>query len=119
MSDLSYFSPGRSKQLTVLLWSAIVLAGLGAGVAGLLVGTGQAGASVLVGVPAFRVLGTAGMALRGLREGAFAAKPWSLAAAGVLILTGVVFAQDPVSIVPSIIGILLALLAILGDHGER
>lgn len=119
MNDVSYFSPGRSKQLGVLLWSAIVLAGLGAGLAGFLVGTGHPGDAIFVGTPAFLVLGTAGMALRELRSGTFAAKPWSLAAAGVLILTGVVFAQDPVSVVPSIIGILLALLAILGDHGER
>jgi hypothetical protein len=30
MSDLSYFSPGPTTQLTVLRWSAFVPAGIGA-----------------------------------------------------------------------------------------
>jgi hypothetical protein len=119
MSDLSYFSPGRSKQLGVLLWAAIVLAGLGAGLAGFLVGTGHAGFAIFVGVPAFLVLGTAGMAMRALREGTFAAKPWSMAAGAVLILTGLFFAESAVTILPSLVGILLVLLALLADHGER
>jgi hypothetical protein len=119
MSEVSYFSPGRSKQLAVLLWSAIVLAGLGAALAGFLVGTGHAAESIFVGVPAFLVLGTAGMALRAVRAGTFAAKPWSAAAGGVLVLTGFLFAQDPVSVLPSLVGILLVLLAMLADRGER
>jgi hypothetical protein len=119
MSDLSYYSPGRAKQLGILLWTAIVLAGLGAGLAGFLVGTGHADFAILVGVPAFLVLGTAGMAMRALREGTYAAKPWSAAAGAVLILTGLFFAQTAVSIVPSMVGILLVLLALLGDRGER
>jgi hypothetical protein len=119
MSDLSYYSPGRSKQLGVLLWAAVVLAGIGAGLAGFLVGTGHPGDAIYVGVPAFLSLGTAGMALRALREGTFASKPWSLAAGAVLILTGLVFAQSAVSILPSMVGVLLALLSLLGDHGER
>ena len=119
MSDVSYFSPGRSKQLGILLWAAVVLAGLAAGLAGFLVGTGHAGFAIFVGVPAFLVLGTAGMAMRALRWGAFAAKPWSMAAGAVLILTGLLFAQSAVSILPSMVGILLVLLALLGDRGER
>jgi hypothetical protein len=119
MSDLSYYSPGRAKQLGILLWTAVVLAGLGAGLAGFLVGTGHADFAILVGVPAFLVLGTAGMAMRALREGTYAAKPWSAAAGAVLILTGLFFAQTAVSIVPSMVGILLVLLALLGDRGER
>ena len=119
MSDLSYYSPGRSKQLGVLLWVAVALAGIGAGLAGFLVGTGRPGDAIYVGVPAFLALGTAAMALRALREGTFASKPWSLASGAVLILTGLVFAQSAVSILPSMVGILLVLLALLGDHGER
>ena len=119
MSDLSYYSPGRSKQLGVLLWVAVALAGIGAGLAGFLVGTGRPGDAIYVGVPAFLALGTAAMALRALREGTFASKPWSLAAGAVLILTGLVFAQSAVSILPSMVGVLLVLLALLGDHGER
>ena len=119
MSDLSYYSPGRSKQLGVLLWAAIVLAGIGAGLAGFLVGTGRPGDAIYVGVPAFLTLGTAGMALRAVREGTFSAKPWSTAAGAVLILVGLVFAGSDVIILPSIVGILLVLLALLGDHGER
>jgi hypothetical protein len=119
MSDLSFYSPGRAKQLTALLWAAIVLAGLGAGLAGFLVGTGHAGFAIFVGVPAFLVLGTAGMAMRALRGGTFAAKPWSIAAGAVLILIGLVFADSAVSILPSIVGILLVLLAMLADRGER
>jgi hypothetical protein len=119
MSDLSYFSPGRTKQLGILLWAAVVLAGLGAGLAGFLVGTGYAVFAIFVATPAFLVLGTAAMGLRALREGTFAAKPWSACAGAVLILTGLFFAQDAVSILPSIVGILLVLLALLRDHGER
>jgi hypothetical protein len=119
MSDLSFYSPGRAKQLTVLLWAAIVLAGLAAGLAGFLVGTGHAGFAIFVGVPAFLVLGTAGMAMRALRVGTFAAKPWSIAAGAVLVLIGLVFADSAVSILPSIVGILLVLLAMLADRGER
>jgi hypothetical protein len=119
MSDLSYYSPGRTRQLGTVLWAAIVLAGLGAGLAGWLVGTGFARPAIVVAAPAALVLGTSGMALRELREGTFAAKPWSTAAGAVLILTGLFFAQTAVSILPSIVGILLVLLALLRDHGER
>ncbi len=119
MSDLSYYSPGRSKQLMILLWAAIALAGLGAGLAGFLVGTGHAGFAIFVATPAFVVLGTSAMAMRALREGTFAAKPWSAAAGAVLILIGLIYAQDAVSILPSLVGILLVLLALLADHGER
>ncbi len=119
MSDLSYYSPGRAKQLGILLWAAIVLAGLTAGLAGWLVGTGFGRTAIVIAVPALLILGTSGMALRELREGAFAAKPWSIAAGVVLILTGLFFAQTPVSILPSIVGTLLVLLALIADHGER
>ena len=119
MSDLSYYSPGRTKQLTILLWSAIVMAGLGAGLAGFLVGTGYAAYSILVATPAFLALGTSAMALRALREGRFAAKPWSASSGAVLILTGLLLADDAVTILPSIVGILIVLLALLADHGER
>jgi hypothetical protein len=119
MSDLSYFSPGRAKQLGILLWAAVVLAGLGAGLAGFLVGTGYAVFAIFLATPAFLVLGTSAMGLRALREGTFAAKPWSASAGAVLILTGLFFARDAVSILPSIVGILLVLLALLRDHGER
>jgi hypothetical protein len=119
VSDLSYYSPGRAKQLTILLWSAIVVAGLGAGLAGFLVGTGYAVYAILVATPAFLALGTSAMALRALREGRFAAKPWSASAGAVLILTGMFFAKDAVSILPSMVGVLIVLLALLGDHGER
>jgi hypothetical protein len=119
MSDLSYYSPGRAKQLTILLWSAIVLAGLGAGLAGFLVGTGYPAYAILVATPAFLALGTSAMGLRALREGRFAAKPWSASAGGVLILTGLLLADDALTILPSIVGILLVLLALLADRGER
>jgi len=119
MSDLSYYSPGRAKQLGYLLWAAIVLAGLAAGLAGWLVGTGFGQPAIVVAVPALLTLGTSGMALRELRVGTFAAKPWSIAAGAVLILTGLFFAQTPVGILPSIVGTLLVLLALIADRGER
>lgn len=119
VSDLSFYSPGRTKQLGVLLWTAIALAGLAAGLAGFLVGTGHAGFAIVLATPAFLVLGTSAMALSALRAGTFAAKPWSAAAGVLLILTGFFFAQTAVSILPSIVGILLVLLALLADRGER
>ena len=42
-----------------------------------------------------------------------------MAAGAVLILTGLFFAQTPVSILPSMVGVLLVILALLADHGER
>jgi hypothetical protein len=119
MSELSYYSPGRAKQLGYLLWAAIVLAGLAAGIAGWLVGTGYGGPAIVLALPAILILGTSGMALRRLREGTYAAKRWSVAAGVVLILTGLFFAQTPVSILPSIVGTLLVLLAMVADRGER
>lgn len=119
MSDVSYYSPGRAKQLGILLWAAVGLAGLGAGLAGWLVGTGFAGPAIIVAVPAVLVLGTSGMALRELRQGNFAAKPWSASAGAVLILSGLFFAYSGVGILLSIVGVPLVLLALLGDHGER
>ena len=70
-------------------------------------------------MPRSEVTGAAAMAMRALREGTYAAKPWSIAAGAVLILTGMVFGDDPLSILPSIVGILLVLLALLRDRGER
>ena len=119
MSDLSYYSPGRAKQIGILLWVAVLLAGLAAGLAGWLVGTGYGRYAIVLAIPALLILGTAGMALRRLREGGYTAKPWTVAAGAVLILTGLFFAQTPVSILPSMVGVLLVLLALLADHGER
>jgi hypothetical protein len=119
VSDLSFYSPGRAKQLGVLLWVAIAMSGLAAGLAGWLVGTGFARPAIVVAVPAILVLGTSGMALTALRAGAHAAKPWSTVAGAVLIVTGLLFAQTAVSILPSMVGILLVLLALLADRGER
>ncbi|HET8962101.1 hypothetical protein [Nocardioides sp.] len=119
MSDLSYYSPGRARQIGILLWAAIVLAGLAAGLAGWLVGTGFGPEAIVMAVPSLLILGTSGMALRALREGTLAAKRWSIAAGVVLIMIGLFFAQTPVSILPSIVGVLLVLLAMIADHGER
>lgn len=115
----AYYSPGREKQLRILLWVAVGLAALGTILAGYLVGTGYLRPGVFVAVPAGMVLALAGMGLRELREGNWAAKPWSAAAGAMLILSGLVFAQAVWSLVPSVIGILLVLMALLGDHGER
>jgi hypothetical protein len=119
MSDLSFYSPGRAKQLGILLWAAIAMAGLAAGLAGFLVGTGHAGLAIVVAVPALLLLGTSAMALSALRAGSRAAKAWSAIAGGVLVLAGLGFARGEVSILFSIVGVLLLLLALLRDHGER
>ena len=119
MSDTSFYSPGRTKQLGILLWAAIAMAGLAAGLAGWLVGTGNAAVAIVVAVPALLLLGTSAMALSALRAGSHAAKPWSACAGGVLVLAGLGFANGEVSILFSILGVLLLLLALLRDEGER
>jgi hypothetical protein len=119
MSDASFYSPGRTKQLVILLWAAIAMAGLAAGLAGWLVGTGNPAIAIIVAVPALLLLGTSAMALSALRAGSHAAKPWSASAGGVLVLAGLGFAKGEVSILFSILGVLLLLLALLRDDGER
>lgn len=119
MSDVSCYSPGRARQIGILLWAAIVLAGLGAGLAGWLVATGFPPEAIVVAVPSLLIVTTSGVALRALREGTPGAKRWSILAGGVLILVGLFFNQTAASMLPSIVGILLVLLAMLSDHGDR
>ena len=119
MSDISHYSAGRTKQLRILLWLAVGLAGLGAMLAGALAGNGYGRFSLFLAVPAGLVLVTAGMALRRLAGGDRAAKQWTVAAGVVLVLTGLLLAETAFSLLPSVAGILLVLLAVLRDVGER
>ena len=119
MSDLTHYSPGRTKQLRILLRVAVGLAAVGGALAGALVGTGYGRFGLVVAVPAGLVLATAGMALRELGGGSRTARSWTVAAGAVLIGSGLLFAQTAVSLLPSMVGILLVMLALLRDVGER
>ena len=119
MSDPSHYSPGRTKQLRILLWVAVGLGGIGGVLAGYLAGTGYGRSALFFAVPAGLTLATAGMALRELGEGSRTARPWTVGAGAVLILTGLLLAQTVFSLLPSVVGILLVMLALLRDVGER
>ena len=114
------YSPGRAQQLRYLLWAAVVL---GAAFVGLAVFVAMAGGSarfaVFVAVPAFVLLPSAMMTLKAMEQPGLGARIGCLLTGGILIVVGLLLASAVVGILPSIVGILLMLLALLPDGGEE
>ena len=112
------FSPGRAQQLRYLLWAAVVL---GASFVGLAVFVAMVGGSirfaVFVAVPAFVLLPSAMLTLRAMEQPGLGARIGCLLTGGVLIVVGLLLASAVVGILPSIVGILLMLLALMPDGG--
>ena len=110
------YSPGRAQQLRYLLWTAVVL---GAAFVGLAVFAFIAGGSarfaLFLAIPAFALLPASMLTLRALDEPGLGARIGSLLTGGVLVVVGLLLASAVVGILPSIVGILLMLLAVLPE----
>lgn len=117
---LVIYSPGRAKQLRYLVWAAF---GMGAASLGLAVFIAVLGGSLryatFVAVPAVVLLVTAMLTLRALEHRGFEARVWCLLTGGVLVVVGLLLASAVVGILPSIVGVLIVLLALLPDVGEQ
>lgn len=117
---LVIFSPGRAQQLRILLWATVVIGALLAALATfLLVVGGPVRFALFVAVPAVLVLVLAVIALRRLEQRGAAARWWTVATGVLLILLAVLLTQAAVGLLPSIIGVLLVLLALLPDVGDH
>jgi hypothetical protein len=114
------YSPARAQQLRVLLWVAFVMgaAFLGLAVFAFVAG-GSARFAAFLAVPAFALLPSAMLTLRALEQPGLGARIGSLLTGGALIVVGLLLASAVIGILPSIVGILLMLLALLPDAGER
>lgn len=117
---LVIYSPARAKQLRYLVWAAFVM---GAATLGLAVFIAVLGGSLryatFVAVPAVVLLATAMLTLRALEERGFEARVWCLLTGGVLVVVGLLLASAVVGILPSIVGVLIVLLALLPDVGDQ
>jgi hypothetical protein len=105
------YGPARTRQLRALLWVSLVLAGLllMVSVFALVVGPRQFG--FVVGVPA--LVGTA-LATAAVRDGTNARlRLLSLGSGVCQAVLGVLLAASALGILPSIVGILLLLVALL------
>jgi hypothetical protein len=113
------FSPGRAQQLRYLLWAAVVM---GAAAIGLAVFVAMAGGSVrfaaFLAVPAVVLLVAAMLTLRAMEQPGLGARIGCLVTGGVLVVVGLLLASAVVGILPSIVGILLMLLALLPEGGD-
>ncbi len=118
--SLTVYSVARAQQLRYLLWAAVVIGALMLGLATFVVVLGGSGRyAAFVTVPALLVLASAVTALRRLEERGVAARWWSVGTGLLLLVLGLLLAAATVGILPSIVGILLILMALLpgtGDH---
>jgi hypothetical protein len=118
MTPVSY-SAARTQQLRVLLWVAF---GMGAAALGLavfvLVGGGSARFAAFLAVPACALLPSSLLSVRSLDGPGSAARIGTVLTGGALIVVGLLLASVVIGILPSIVGILLVLLALLPDAGE-
>ena len=114
------FSPGRAQQLRSLLWAAVVLA---AACLALALFVAVAGGSLrfaaFLAVPASVLVPSAMLTLRAMEQPGPGARIGSLLTGGLLIVVGLLLASAVVGILPSIVGILLLLLALLPARGEE
>lgn len=106
MSEIPPYSPARATQLRYVLVAAVVV-----GVLLLLMGVFVPVALV----PAVLVLASSGLALRLLQGGRRSAR-WAAVGAGVVqVLLGVWMARSGLGLIPSVVGVLLLLLALLPE----
>jgi hypothetical protein len=113
------YSVDRATQLRMLLYAALVVAGLLALAAVWGLATGFPLFAVAMALPAVTVAGSALASLRHLRRRSLAAKVMCVMTGVLLVLVGLILAQLVVGILPSIVGVLLILLALLKDVGAR
>ena len=105
-SGVPAYSPARATQLRYVLVAAVVV-----GVLLLVLGL----FAPLALVPAVLVLVSSGLALRVLKDGRRGARWAAVGAGAVQVLLGVWMARSGLGIIPSIVGVLLLLLALLPE----
>lgn len=117
---LVIYSPGRAQQLRYLLWTGFILAAAFVGLATfILVAGGSARFAAFVAVPAVVLLPSAMISLRALEERGRAARLGCVVTGVLLIAVGLFLTALVVGILPSIVGVLLLLLALLPDVGDQ
>ena len=117
---LVIYSPGRAQQLRYLLWTGFVMGAASLGHAAfVLVLGGSPRFAALVAVPAVLLLPSGLLSLRALEERGTGAR-WGAVVTGLLlIVVGLFLTSLVVGILPSIVGVLLLLLALLPDVGDQ
>lgn len=114
------YSPGRAKQLRALLWASVVVAALFTALAVwvLLVGSTVRYAFFLA-IPGLLLMLASARTLKALEERGRAARVGALLTGGLLVFIGLVLASVTLGILPSILGVLILLLAVLPDVGDH
>lgn len=117
---LVIYSPARAKQLRIVLWSSVVVAAAFAALAAwvLLVG-GTTRFALFLAVPGVLLLATSARTLQLMEQRGRGARLGSIATGVLLLLIGLVLASATLGIVPSILGVLMLLLALLPDVGDQ
>ena len=120
MATLVLYSEARARQLRVLLWAAVVVGGLLIGLATFaLVLAGPSRYVVTLTVAAVLLLATAVTALRRLEDRGLPARWWSVLAGVLLMVLGLFLTSIALGVLPSILGVLLVLMAVLPDTGDH
>ncbi|MFC6286834.1 hypothetical protein ACFP3Q_11535 [Nocardioides sp. GCM10027113] len=120
MKEVAVYSPARARQLRVLLWAAVVVgAVLTALMAFVLVAGDAARYALVVGVPSLLLVAGAANGLRAMAERGFAARRWSVLTGAVLVVLGLFLTSVALGVLPSILGVLLLLMALLPDVGDQ
>lgn len=117
---LVIYSPGRAQQLRYLLWTGFVLGAAFVGLAVfVLVLGGSPRFAAFIAVPALVLLPSAMLSLRALEERGRAARLGCIVTGVLLVAVGLFLTALVVGILPSIVGVLLLLLALLPDVGDQ
>ncbi len=117
---LVIYSPGRAQQLRYLLWTGFILAAASLGIATfILIAGGSARFAAFVAVPSIVLLPAAMFSLRALEERGRAARLGSVVTGVLLVAVGLFLTALVVGILPSIVGVLIVLLALLPDVGDQ
>ena len=111
------YGPARTWQLRALLWVALALAALLVMVSVLAMVGGSPQLAVVVGVPALVATAVATAAVRDRTNGRL--RMFSLVSGGCQVVLGLLLAASVLGILPSIVGILQLLVALLpGAAGD-
>lgn len=117
---LVIYSPGRAKQLRILLWSSVVVAAAFSGLAAwILIVGGVARFALFLAIPGLLLLASATRTLQLMEHRGTGARFGSIGTGIVLLLIGLVLANSALGIIPTILGILMVLLAVLPDVGDQ
>lgn len=114
------YSPGRAQQLRLLLWSAVVMAAVATALAlWVVIVGGSTRFALFVALPNLLLLVLTARTLQLLEDRGRGARFGAVGVGVLLLLIGLVLASAVIGIIPSIIGILVLLLALLPDVGDQ